>query len=194
VTDIAGGGNDLLVNIAVNKGHWDEFGTFTMCMKNHFGTFTPEPYPGGLFEQQHANLSYLLAVNASDILIGGLPPQQQLCIVDSIWAGSSSNMGGPGDDTPYNRLVMGTFAPAVDCLTAKHIRQNVMGVSLSANADLILPAFGFTNSDIDSAEWVEVGVADPGAQSDGSGAMSHLIHPEISDLRVVCCRNDGMIR
>jgi hypothetical protein len=34
---------DILINIALCKGHSDKFGGFTMTMKNHFGTFDPGP-------------------------------------------------------------------------------------------------------------------------------------------------------
>ena len=37
------GSVDILINIAMCKGHSDKFGGFTMTMKNHFGTFDPSP-------------------------------------------------------------------------------------------------------------------------------------------------------
>jgi len=42
------GSVDILINIALCKGHNSRFGGFTMTMKNHFGTFSPQPgHQGG---------------------------------------------------------------------------------------------------------------------------------------------------
>ena len=63
----------------------------------------------------------LIGINQSEPILGGDPPRQQLCIVDSIWAAA----GGPVSsitDAPLC-LVMGTFGPIVDYLTAKKLRE-----------------------------------------------------------------------
>jgi len=40
---LVNGSVDILINIALCKGHNKKFGGFTMTMKNHFGTFDPQP-------------------------------------------------------------------------------------------------------------------------------------------------------
>jgi TAT (twin-arginine translocation) pathway signal sequence len=40
---LADGTVDILVNISLCKGHWVQFGGFTMATKNHMGTFNPYP-------------------------------------------------------------------------------------------------------------------------------------------------------
>ena len=42
LTNLATGEVDILINIALCKGHGDKFGGFTMSMKNHLGIFQPE--------------------------------------------------------------------------------------------------------------------------------------------------------
>jgi hypothetical protein len=197
IKEIADHTNDILVNITVNKGHWEEYGGFTLCMKNHFGTYDPQPFRiySSTFEIAHGNFNYLLAINQADCLVGGPVPQQQLCIVDSLWATTGSNMGEKGDDTPYNRLVMGTFAPTVDILTVKEIRQGVQGAVHSANADKILPAFGYTDSEINDMKLVTVDADNPSFIPTTYPATSvNSINPAIDNRRVVSCHNDKMVK
>lgn len=104
---------DILVNCAVNKGHsqTSNNGGTTLTMKNHIGTL----------KFGCPNITQLTDINNSETIIGGTPPRQQLCIIDSIIA----SVGGPGGGAshePY-RIVMGTFGPAVDYLTVKFIRE-----------------------------------------------------------------------
>ena len=160
--DIANGKVDILINIAINKGHI-YYGRASMCMKNHYGTFAPD----------HA-ADYLFKINKSDALIGGTPPRQQLCIVDSLFANKTANSAP--DTMPYY-LVMGTFAPVVDYLAVKKIREEVLSYSHdSAIIEQYLTEFGYTSKD---PQWVLVPpgstTADaglPGSGGSGGGGGS----------------------
>jgi hypothetical protein len=136
---IADGTIDILVNIAVNKGHSEDLGKTTLTLKNHAGTFAPRPIHTG------GGLDYVLALNKSDALWGGTPVRQQLCIVDTLWA---SGKGGPGEvpDKRLDRLVMGTFSGAVDYLTAKKIREPLMGAN-HGPIDRFVADFGYTEKE-----------------------------------------------
>lgn len=131
---LATGEIDILVNIAVNKGHKKELGKTTLTLKNHAGTFDPKPIHKG------GGLNYIIAMNKSKAILGGTPVRQQLCIVDSLWAMTGGPFGVPNKQV--NRLVMGTFGPAVDYLTAKKIREPEMGVT-HANLNRFLEDFGY---------------------------------------------------
>jgi hypothetical protein len=140
--DIANGKVDILVNVAVNKGH-PAFGGATLCMKNLFGTF-PADYTD--------TNNYIINLNKSDAIIGGAPPRQQLCIVDSLVANKASSHGTPEAMPCY--LVMGTFAPAVDYLTVKKIREQVMHATHDdAVVESYLTRFGYAAKD---ATWIVV--------------------------------------
>lgn len=54
---LVNGSVDILINIAMCKGHSDQFGGFTMTMKNHFGTFSPGP------GHKRGSQDYLIAIN-----------------------------------------------------------------------------------------------------------------------------------
>lgn len=160
--DLVDGKIDILVNLAVNKHHAGEYGHVTMCMKNHFGTFNPSPHG-------HGDNGYLIAINKSDEIVGGDPVRQQLCIIDSIWA---SHLGGPtsglrGVQTGPARLIMGTFAPAVDYLTAvatwpdwKTDSGTQCKHATNANTENFLLQFGYTAAQRDAVKFVEVPPAD----------------------------------
>jgi hypothetical protein len=145
---IADGTVDILVNVAVNKSHDNKFGETTLTLKNHAGTFEPKHiHMGGGFD-------YILAFNKSDALWGGSPVRQQLCIVDSIWG---SKKGGPfvAPDIRLDRLVMGTFSGAVDYLTAKKLREPLMGVT-HGPIDRFITEFGYAENEMTG--WEEVTV------------------------------------
>jgi len=140
---------DILVNIAVCKGHSSRFGGFTMTMKNHFGTFSPGPGHG------HAGFEYLLAINQSREILGPVDPKsgrvvtprQQLCIVDALWASED----GPGclPQAQPNFLAMGVFSPAVDYVVATAFREGMMGWPVHRKvADRMLDAFGYRPGDL----------------------------------------------
>ena len=170
--DIAKGKVDILVSLAVNKGH-PNFGGATLCMKNHFGTFIANH-----FNNNNTNMNnYIFNINKSDAIIGGSPPRQQLCFIDSLIANKASNTGSPEAMPGY--LVMGTFAPAVDYLTVKKIREDVLKCTHDAAViSSYLTSFGYAATD---PQWVVVppvttcgsdaGVSGTGGGS-GSGGVS----------------------
>jgi hypothetical protein len=137
---IADGTIDILVNIAVNKGHSENLGKTTLTLKNHAGTFAPRPIHTG------GGLDYILAWNKSDAFWGGTPVRQQLCIIDTLWA---SGQGGPGEvpDKRLDRLVMGTFSGAVDYLTVKKIREPLQGMP-HGPIDRFITDFGYTEQEM----------------------------------------------
>jgi hypothetical protein len=143
---IADGTIDILVNCAVNKGH-SVGSKVTMCLKNHFGTFVPH-VPNGLGSDPHGNIDYIFSINKSDAIIGGEPPRQQLCIIDSLWASVSGPSGMPDKET--HRLCMGVFAPATDYLTVKEIREDIMGATHDSNISRFMTEFGYEESDAGS--------------------------------------------
>jgi len=155
--DIANGKIDILINIANNKGHTLHGGS-TLCMKNHFGTFAPN----------HNNLAgYVLNINKSDAIIGGDPVRQQLCFVDSLIANKAQNSGSPEAMPCY--LIMGTFGPAVDYLTVKKVREEVMKAAHDATTvNNFVTSFGYSTSD---PQWVLVppAMATPDAGAKGAG-------------------------
>ena len=159
---IADGTIDIIVNCANNKGHTREnFGSATATMKNHLGTFTPV----------HST-DYLIGITKSDAIVGGTPPRQQLCVVDSLYASMSGPSAIP-DSWPY-RLVMGTCSPVVDYATVKKIREAVMGASHSSSVvDRVLTDFGYSPNDLDfvMVDPVPITSAD---QSDHPGKSSTL--------------------
>lgn len=145
---IADGTIDILVNIAVNKSHDKSLGGTTLTLKNHAGTFEPmHIHMGG-------GLDYILGFSKSNALWGGNPVRQQLCIIDSLWG---SVKGGPFE-APDHRLdciVMGTFSGAVDYLTAKKIREPLMG-AVHGPIDRFVTNFGYQESEMTGWEMVNV--------------------------------------
>ena len=174
--DLVDGNIDILVNVAACKshngtgGHYS-YGSCTLCMKNHLGTFTsgtqaqhsgnlhvgnsaasPPPPPLALFE-----------INKHAAVLGGNPVRQQICIVDALLSNGASGPGGAWDNRT-DRLVMGTFAPIVDYLAAKKI---LLDATLMAskpipalgitNAAIILPMFltNFGYAETDAFQWIE---------------------------------------
>jgi hypothetical protein len=136
---IAEGKIDILVNMAVNKGHDKNFGSTTLTLKNHAGTFAPKPLHFG------GGMDYLLGFNRSDAILGGDPIRQQLCIVDSLWGALKGPFGYP--DKRLDRLVMGTFSPSVDYLFAKKIREPLQNAK-HENISRFLTHFGYQETDI----------------------------------------------
>jgi len=173
--DLVDGNIDILVNVAACKSHNGtgghfSYGSCTLCMKNHLGTFTdgtraqysdnlhvgnsgasPPPPPLALFE-----------INKHSAVLGGNPVRQQICIVDALVSNGNSGPGG-GWDNKTDRLVMGTFAPIVDYLAANKILLDTTIMSKSpipalgvTNAAIILPMFltqfGYAEAD---PQWIE---------------------------------------
>ena len=144
---------DILIDIALCKGHSGTFGGFTMCMKNHFGTFSPRPsHQGG------GGADYLIGINKSPEILGQMDPQtgnvlyprQQLCLVDALW----SSQGGPGGLSTHqtNALMMGTCGPVVDYVGAMRFRKDTMGWNVNEQvAARILREFGYSEGDLPNA-------------------------------------------
>jgi hypothetical protein len=175
--DLVDGNIDILVNVAACKSHNGtggnyNYGSCTLCMKNHLGTFTdgtqaghsdnlhvpnsgasPPPTPLALFE-----------INQHTAILGGAPVRQQLCIVDALLSNGASGPGGAWDNRT-DRIVMGTFAPIVDYLSAKNILLNstvmasspmpALGVTHAATIlPLFLTSFGYAVTDVQNS-WIE---------------------------------------
>jgi hypothetical protein len=149
LSNLAKGEVDILINIALCKGHREKFGGFTMSMKNHLGTFDPK------WAHVFGATDYLLAINKTPQVLGDLStrtgkilfPRQQLCIIDALWASED----GPGCDTSCqpNRLYMGTFAPALDYQVATQFRKGTMGWDIDEEVTgRFLSEFGFQRSDL----------------------------------------------
>jgi hypothetical protein len=169
--DLVKGNIDILINLAVNKGHdRPHNGYFTMCMKNHYGSFEP---PANM----HGSSVPFLSINKHDAIIGGNPVRQQLCIIDSLLGSIDHNPASSPDVPPPCRIIMGTFAPAVDYLCAKKIRAPIMhAIHDDTAVSSILPSFGYANTD---AQWIEftpsvVGVR-PGARERGNTGSFNVV-------------------
>ena len=147
--NLATGEVDILINIALCKGHGDKFGGFTMTMKNHLGTFDPK------WAHRFGATEYLLSISRTPQILGDMSPEsgtvlfprQQLCIVDALWASEQ----GPSCDTSCqpNRLYMGTFAPVLDYQVATQFRKGTMGWAIEEEVtERFLSDFGFRRSDL----------------------------------------------
>jgi hypothetical protein len=136
---LADGTIDILVNIAVNKGHDQSLGKTTLTLKNHAGTFEPKVIHTG------GGLDYILAFNKSNAIWGGTPVRQQLCIVDTLWGSVDGPFATP--DKRLDRLVMGTFSGAVDYLTAKKIREPLMGAQ-HGSIERFVTEFGYEEKEL----------------------------------------------
>jgi hypothetical protein len=140
---------DILVNIGTNKPHIATWVGLTMTMKNHVGTINRSLPTGQNCPQ---NLTQLFEINKSDAIIGvpaaGVPCRQQLCILDSLW---SSNVGDWSaiPNTALYYLVMGTFGPAVDYLTTRKIRIDIMKCTTHPDTLLnqFITYFGYSDTD-----------------------------------------------
>jgi len=143
------GSVDILINIAMCKGHSDKFGGFTMTMKNHFGTFDPSP------GHREGATDYLMALNRTPEILGPMDkrtgqvlyPRQQLCIVDALWASE----GGPGGypRSQPNFLAIGVFSPVVDYILATRFRKEKMGWEVNMEVThRMLADFGYQESDL----------------------------------------------
>ncbi|HEX2957052.1 MAG TPA: FlgD immunoglobulin-like domain containing protein [Chitinispirillaceae bacterium] len=159
--DLVKGTTDIIVNIAVNKGHNSpsfKVGMTTLCLKNHFGTFLSSGgsggiYGGSLMATHLHSTKGLININKIPEIVGGNPVRQQLCIIDSLWAMKDGPSGSV--DAKPDRLIMGTFAGAVDYCCVKEVREKLMNVT-NHQKDVIpqfLTAFGYKETD---PEWVEI--------------------------------------
>jgi hypothetical protein len=159
VADLVNGVVDILVDIAIVKRHSGpgtsySFGSCSLCMKNHLGTFINKGSETGAGDASATGLHSLAAIfeiNKHPAVLGGNPVRQQLCIVDGLLA--NANGAGGTWDQRVDRLVMGTFAPTVDYLTATKIMNDVMAKpDANNNLPKFLTEFGYTTTD---PVWIE---------------------------------------
>ena len=140
---------DVLVNIGVNKPHIATWVGLTMNCKNHVGTVN-RALPTGKNCPQ--NLTQLFEINKHEAIIGtpstGVPCRQQLCIIDSLWSSPVGDWSAIPTTALYY-LVMGTFGPAVDYLTTRKIRIELMKCTTHPDADLnrFITDFGYSDAD-----------------------------------------------
>ena len=151
VKPLADGTVDILVNIALCKGHWTNYGGFTMAMKNHMGTFSPSPI------HRDGAQDYLLAINKTPEILGPMDkktgkvlyPRQQLCLLDALWASKGGPDGLPSHQP--NFLAMGVFAPVFDYILATRFRGEKMGWKPNMQATKrFLSEFGYEEKDLPS--------------------------------------------
>ena len=145
---------DILVNIALCKGHYAPYGGFTMSMKNHLGTFNPKPAHPRPPVGREQGTEYLLAINKSPVILGKADdrkridhPVQQLVLVDALWASED----GPMCDSSVqpNHLFMGAFAPVVDHVLAHSFRKEILGFKINEPlTDRFLVEFGIERKDL----------------------------------------------
>ncbi len=140
---------DILVNVAMCKGHSSRFGGFTMTMKNHFGTFTPA------CRGRLGGVDYLLGINQTPEILGPMDarsgkvlyPRQQLCMVDALWASKDGPNCGPSHQP--NFLAMGVMSPIVDYVLATKFRGERMGWNPDMETTRrMLTDFGYSESDL----------------------------------------------
>jgi hypothetical protein len=184
VGDLVNGVIDILVDICTMKVHSGPgtsylFGSCSLCMKGHLGSFinagTDQTVPSstGLH-----SLDAICNINKHAALLGGNPVRQQLCILDGLLAngGNSATWSVRAD-----RIVMGTFAPIVDYLTATKLLLDstimatgpmpALGVT---NAAIYLPQFltNFGYATTDALQWVECTPPNWPAITGGSGGAN----------------------
>jgi len=124
-------------------------------MKNHLGTFINSGSDTGAGDASATGLHSIDAIcniNKQPAILGGNPVRQQLCIIDGLLA--NGNSAGGSFDTRVDRLIMGTFAPIVDYLTAMRIMKDVMN---KPDANNNLPKFltNFDYAETDALDWNE---------------------------------------
>jgi hypothetical protein len=149
VRHLVDGSVDILINIAMCKGHSQRFGGFTMTMKNHLGTFSPGP------AHSNGGQDYLIAINQTPEILGAMDkktgkvlyPRQQLCLIDALWA-SKRGPGGKPTHQP-NFLAIGVTSPVVDYQVATKFRGEEMGWEPNMKAThRMLEDFGYDDGDL----------------------------------------------
>ncbi|MBN1758204.1 MAG: hypothetical protein JW863_07800 [Chitinispirillaceae bacterium] len=180
--DLVDGNIDILVTIAINKGHNADFGSVTHCMKLHYGTFVNSNLNGS--SNLHST-DALFGVNKHDAILGGDPVRQQLCIIDSILASRQGPMAAPDSAAAGGkpcRLIMGTFAPAVDYCCVKKVREAINQWTHNASViNRFLSEFSLTESAIEWDEFTPSTEIDPQRGGAGTAGMNTvrvtLSHP-----------------
>jgi hypothetical protein len=178
--DLVNGVIDILVDICTLKVHSGPgtsygFGSCSLCMKGHLGTFINQGTDASPSSTGLHVLEAIFNINKHAAILGGNPVRQQLCIVDGLLAngGNSATWSVRTD-----RIVMGTFAPIVDYFAASQLLLNstimatgpmpALGVT---NANTLLPQFltSFGYAATDALEWVECTPPNWPAITGGSG-------------------------
>ena len=146
---LVNGNVDILINVAMCKGHSSRFGGFTMTMKNHFGTFSPT------YGHWIGSVDYLMGINQTPEILGPMDPRsgrvlyprQQLCLVDALWASEDGPKCAPSNQP--NFLAMGVMSPVVDYLVATKFRSEKMGWETDMETTRrMLTDFGYSESDL----------------------------------------------
>jgi hypothetical protein len=129
-------------------------------MKNHLGTFVNTANTTGSIGSSTGlhSIPAICEINKHPAVLGGNPVRQQLCIVDGLLA--NGRTPGGSWDTRTDRIVMGTFAPIVDYLTAKNVLFNTAVMTVVAKAttgSAAIPQFltNFDYAETDALEWIE---------------------------------------
>jgi hypothetical protein len=181
--DLVNGVIDILVDICTLKVHSGPgtsygFGSCSLCMKGHLGTFINQGTDASPSSTGLHVLEAIFNINKHTAILGGNPVRQQLCIVDGLLAngGNSATWSVRTD-----RIVMGTFAPIVDYFAASKLLLNstimaagpmpALGVT---NANTLLPQFltSFGYAATDALQWVECTPPNWPAITGGSGGAS----------------------
>lgn len=165
--DLVDGTVDILVNVGVNKGHY-QAGNVTLCQKNNIGAvklFCPgktAPIGQGIYTEGSAE--DLVAINQCEAFMGGRPRRQQLCIMDSLWAMRQGPANGGITHEPCI-LAMGLHPGAVDYLVEKKIRDEIMGCPSARQEDINTFITGYGYSDTERVNLTELAPED----NDGKG-------------------------
>jgi hypothetical protein len=141
------GSVDILINISKCRGHpFAHLGSFTMAMKNHFGSFSPQ-----LGHHPDSGLDYLIAINQTPEILGSMDkktgrvlyPRQQLCLIDGLYVVDSISI----HQTDF--LAMGVLAPIVDHQVGTKFLQNKIGWNIPAPVtNRMLTDFGYSEADL----------------------------------------------
>ncbi len=149
---------DILVNIAVSKGHGSSNGGVTLTMKNHIGSF--------MYYCPYRDFNRFIKMNQHEAILGGdeengIPARQQLNIIDALWA-SKSNSPSATPNTDTDRIIMGTSSPILDYLTCKHLMDPVVGQSVNWNLiNRFATDFGYSISEVENLDMVDALEYDP---------------------------------
>ncbi len=139
---------DILIDCAVAKGHdrLNQFSGVTMSVKNHVGTVN------FAHRDDNETIGDLAAYHKHPYLLGNptadVPAKQQLCFVDSLWAGKPGDWSGgvlPGSE--LYTLTMGTLAGPVDYYTTKKVRTLVYNDFNVALVNTFVTAFGYSDAE-----------------------------------------------
>jgi hypothetical protein len=173
---------DILISCAVCKSHdQDIFGRTSMTLKNHVGTI----WSDNVAHCPNKWATQLMAMNKTSAIMGnpdpaaGVPPRQQLCVIDSIFAARNTSYYGSVDCPPPGVLVMGTFAGAVDYFTVHKVRLPVMNQVLTdynlQQIKKFVTEFGY-----DAATADALLAMDPANDPDGRGWVNALTFTSVT--------------